>query len=278
MDRPPEFAGSFYPSDPEDLSQLLSELLGPAGPGDPNALGIISPHAGYIYSGKVAAAAYGAVGRRPSGVLILGPSHHHAFRGIALWPYGRWLTPLGSLEVDEEGVLALDSASDLIFPEPGFHGGEHSVEVQLPFVQAVWGQVPIIPGVVGQLELGDVKSLGATVAHFLRERPDYLLVVSSDLYHGYDYQECLERDNLTLSYVERLEASAFWMALVREEVMACGGMGIAVAMEAVSILGGSARRVAYTNSAEVMGEYHGGYVVGYGAVLFTWSPGGSPGP
>ncbi len=268
--REPEFAGSFYPGDTKDLKDFLNYLFERAARKKvKNTRGILSPHAGYIYSGKIAASSYMQLtDEEIKTVIILGPSHHYAFYGAAIWSKGKWLTPLGEIEIDEEIAATLLSSSPYLIDDITFHRKEHSLEVQVPFIQFSLGQeVKIVPIVFGFPKEGALPSIGKALAPFL-DRKDVAIVISSDLYHGYSYEEALQHDSLTRELIMKMDPEEFYKAVMREDAMACGAMGITAFLLAAEGKNLKPHFIDYTNSAEVTGDYTG-YVVGYLSMAFS---------
>ena len=270
MVREPEFAGSFYPGDQKDLKDLLEYLFERAARKKvQNTRAILSPHAGYIYSGKIAASSYMQLTEEEiKTVIILGPSHHYAFYGASVWSKGKWLTPLGASLIDEDVAYKLVSSSPYFIDDTAFHTKEHSLEVQLPFIQFALGtDVKIVPVVFGFPKEGIFPSLGKALAQFI-DRKDVAIVISSDLYHGYNYEEALEHDSLTRELIMRMDAEEFYRAVMNEDAMACGAIAITTFLLAAEGKNLKPHFIDYTNSAEVTGDYTG-YVVGYLSMAFS---------
>lgn len=200
--RSPAVAGMFYPNDPRELHAQVQEFLAQAAAGGPAPKAIIAPHAGYIFSGPVAASAYARLReiqdiiRR---VVLLGPSHRVGFRGIAISSMEAFATPLGQIAVDQEAVALI---RDL--PQVGFldkaHAQEHSLEVHLPFLQEILEDFILVPLVIGD---AGPEEVGA-VLETLWGGPETLLVISSDLSHYHDYQTAKRLDTATSKAIESL--------------------------------------------------------------------------
>ncbi len=262
--RAPAVAGRFYPDDPEELEALVQGLLaeGARGDGSPvPPVALVAPHAGYVYSGPVAGSAYRLVVPRRGNVrrvVILGPSHYVAFRGLALPESVAFDTPLGEHPVDEEGAAALE-AHPLVQRFQRAHTQEHSLEVQLPFLRVALGPVPILPLVTGEAEAEGIADVLAAVWD-----PETLVVVSSDLSHYLSYDRAREADRRTADAVERLEGDALGPH------DACGVGALRGLLEAARRRKLTARCVDLRNSGDTEGSR--GRVVGYGAFAF-WEPG-----
>jgi AmmeMemoRadiSam system protein B len=255
--RPPAVAGLFYPKDPARLRSEIAELMAhlPAGPVVPKAL--IAPHAGYVYSGRVAAHAFARLSggaQAITRVVVVGPAHYVPFRGIAA-PLARvFETPLGRVAVD---ARALETLADLDFVSAadGPHAPEHALEVELPFLQ--WLKIPfqLVPLVIGDAEPEEV----AQVLSRVWGGPETLLVISSDLSHYQRYEEAVRRDAATAALIERSD----WRQLSPQR--ACGYLAIAGLLIEGSRRGLAARRLALCNSGDTAGDR--ARVVGYG----TWA-------
>jgi AmmeMemoRadiSam system protein B len=192
--RPPAVADFFYPGDPARLRDMVDRLLAQAPLTDAprDAKSYIVPHAGYIYSGIVAAAAYGLMqrsGLKPRRVVVIGPSHRVYLRGIALPEAGAFRTPLGDIPVDTEARRTLLERGDVIVSDVP-HAQEHSLEVQLPFLQRLFDEFELVPLVVGAADAGHVASVLATVA----DDESTLLLASSDLSHYLTYEQARRVD------------------------------------------------------------------------------------
>jgi AmmeMemoRadiSam system protein B len=201
-------------------------------------------------------------------VFILGPSHQIPFRGIAVYDEGAWNTPLGAIEVDQDAATQFMELSG----QPGakeLHRVEHSLEVQIPFLQTVLHGVKIVPLMLGPFDSGMMKEAGDALGQILVERQGALAVASSDLYHGNSFEECKATDERTISLILSMDETRLMDALMRGEAQACGGGAIALLMRACrAASAGKAELLEYTNSAEVMGDTHG-YTVGYASIAFT---------
>lgn len=262
MVRLPVFDGSFYPADPttlrEDARRFVEAAATPPSEGKLRA--IVAPHAGYVYSGPIAGTAYRTLRdsrESPERVLLLGPSHRVAFSGIALPSHDGFRTPLGELEIDPDlrrlaarlpGVQEFDEA----------HAREHSLEVQLPFLQVVAGAPRILPLVVGSATPDAISNIVRSV---LDEHPDTLVVVSSDFSHFLPYGAAVAVDRESAGRLERLETSI-------EPDQACGCQPLNGLTETARRSGWAIRLLDLRNSGDTCGDRS--RVVGYGAFA-AWS-------
>ena len=255
--RPPAVAGQFYPGHAERLKREVESLLGATEPSEswmPKAL--IAPHAGYIYSGAVAAAAFSRLRSRPDQirrVVVIGPAHYVGFNGIALPTVNAFATPLGPIPLAGAKQLA---GLPFIVLDDAPHAPEHAIEVELPFLQCVLGSFELIPLVIGNVEPGAV----ATTLNRLWGGPETLIVVSSDLSHFNDYQTARDLDIAT---AENIEAKR-WFALGPND--ACGYLAVAGLLIEAERRMLDARRLALCNSGDTAGPPE--RVVGYGA--WSW--------
>ncbi|HEY7724330.1 MAG TPA: AmmeMemoRadiSam system protein B [Anaeromyxobacteraceae bacterium] len=264
MDREPWVAGRFYPAEPARLRAEVEALLGAREAPPRPAAGILSPHAGYQFSGKVAGATWARVAV-PARVVLLCPNHTGLGARIALWPDGSWRTPLGALPVDE--ALTRDLlASGAVEADPEAHRREHALEVQLPFLQAVRPDASIAALCLGPLSLARCRSLGRAVAAAARAH-GALLVASSDMSHYVPAEVARRKDRMALERVEALDDRGLHEVVEREDISMCGYVPATVMLAAARELGASAGAlVLYRTSGDVTGDDSS--VVGYaGAVI-----------
>jgi len=262
----PNVAGSFYPDNPSELSQMIDTFLDAAKPQpvEGNIFALISPHAGYGFSGGVAAFGYKLIKDKPyKTIIVIGPSHNYGFSGVSIYPEGVFRTPLGDLEIDKEFTKELLYKDKDIFFEPGAFEKEHSVEVQLPFLQKVLKDFKIVPIIVGDMTLSSCQKLADLLKNAIGERKDVLVVASTDMYHGGDYQALEATDNLTISYLKNMDSEGLYYGLREEKLQLCGGFGVVTALILSKELGHKKSQVLkYTNSAEVTGA-KSSWMVGY---------------
>lgn len=276
--RRPAVAGTFYPGDSLKLARMVTEMLTYSRLATPRVKpsGMISPHAGYVYSGLVAASGYRQLkGHEYSAVVVIAPSHREYFGHAAVYCRGGYSTPLGTVEVDSELAdrIVNSSAGELVKCSERGHShnfmqmAEHSLEVQLPFLQVALGNFKLVPIVMGDQNAAICKALAGALAKAVGERDDILLVASSDLSHFHGYDEANTIDGKLISLVEKYDYQGLQKALGRREVEACGGAPIIAVMEACEKLGaGKALIVAHANSGDVTTERD--RVVGYLSALF----------
>lgn len=268
--RPPAVAGAFYPGRPEVLRRRVEGFLeGDPSLGEPGPVGLICPHAGYDYSGATAGAAYRELRNRPpEAVIVIGPSHRDLFRGPTYWPGTGYSTPLGDVPQPPDLASALADSGIGIHADVLGHGEEHSVEVQIPFLQAIAPSVPVLPLVFAEDRADRCRRIGAALAQVIGTRR-ILLVASSDLYHGQSHDACRESDDRTLQALQRNDPDELADGFAAGRFQACGRGPILAVLEACRLLGATkVSLLAQTNSNEVAGRI-GGYVVGYGALAVS---------
>jgi AmmeMemoRadiSam system protein B/AmmeMemoRadiSam system protein A len=261
--QPAGVAGMFYPADPGVLAQGVDESLAKAAPPPLSPKAVIAPHAGYIYSGDIAGSAYALLAKRKGEikrVVLLGPNHRVAFRGLALSPADGWVTPLGTIAVDTASRDAVGREhGSFVGSEP--FAGEHSLEVHLPFIQRALGDVQVLPVLVGQAPRDQVSSM----LEKLWGGPETAIVVSSDLSHFHDYETCRKKDEETTIAIERLNPSGL------EGDRACGHFSIQ------GLIDQAQRRDLRVTALDVRnsGDTKGGRdrVVGYGSFAFEYAHG-----
>ncbi|MFQ5719454.1 MAG: AmmeMemoRadiSam system protein B [Acidobacteriota bacterium] len=256
MERSPAVAGSFYPAEPESLRQTVEECLSGAPGGAPGpALALLVPHAGYVYSGRTAGRTYSssAIADR---VLMLGPNHTGRGRPAAIWPGGTWRTPLGSVPVDERAVRRLLEGTELLKADIAAHRQEHSLEVQVPFLQHLNADVEIVPVCLADVGVAALVELGGKIAGALDDLPGTtLIVISSDMTHYAPREVARRQDRLALDRIESLDAPGLYEVVRSARISMCGVVPAVVGITAAVRLGAStARLIDYTCSGDVTGD------------------------
>ena len=267
--RLPAVAGSFYEGDRALLRQHVDLLLREAPEATPtgSVVGLVCPHAGYLYSGSTAAAGYNALkGSSFDAVLMVGPSHRDFFTGVSIYPGDAYRTPLGDVPVQKDFRTALAEASPVIKVDDAGHREEHCLEVQLPFLQRVLEGFSFVPMIIGDQTRDVCLALGRAIASVARDRK-VLLIASSDLSHFHPYDVAVGLDRRVIDYVEKFDAEALMSQLDGERVEACGGGPVVAVMLAAKLLGADRSQVLfYCNSGDITGDR--GAVVGYLSAAF----------
>ena len=264
----PNVAGAFYPADPKELSSMIDGFLAKADPEpmEGEIFALISPHAGFGFSGQTAAYGYKLIKGNPyKTVIVIAPSHQYGFSGVSVYPEGVFRTPLGDIAVDSEftGKL-LKKIHEVSFDSEAF-AKEHSLEVQLPFLQEVLVNFKLVPIVMGDCTLETCQRLAILLKNAIGSRKDVLVVASTDMYHGYDYEETEKVDAKTISYLKNMDAEGLYYGLKDEQLQLCGGYGVVTTLILSKQIGHDKIKVLnHTTSAQVTGRKEKGtWTVGY---------------
>jgi len=264
--KPAVVAGAFYPSDPLELSASVDFSISQAKvslPENIRVLGVISPHAGYAYSGIVAGFSYKAIkGRDFNRVILLGPAHFYPFRGISVYPQGKFVVPIGSLSVDREftqKILSLDFADSLT----AAFEREHSLEVQLPFIiKSLGPKVKIVPVLFGTVNYSQIKQLAGLLYQLLQQDKKSLIIVSSDFSHYFTYQQASVMDKRTASYIRQIDPQGLAECVSMGKCQACGIYPILTFLEILKKYKSAQIKILkYANSGDTFGSKS--KVVGY---------------
>lgn len=262
--RPAALAGTFYPADPDELRAIIAGFLAEAKPMGQTLPGlmpkaVIVPHAGYVYSGAIAAKAYERLANgadRIRRIVLLGPTHRVYVRGLAAPKTDHFATPLGSVAIDRAALESLRDLPQVVFSDEA-HAMEHSLEVQLPFLQRIAPEAVLVPLAVGDTTPRAV----AEVLERFWDDPATLIVISSDLSHFLPYDDAKRRDSTTATNIEHFAGEN----LTPEH--ACGFLPIAGLLIAAKRRGAQIERVDLRNSGDTAGPRN--RVVGYGAWIIT---------
>lgn len=271
MIKEPNVAGGFYSADPKELSDSIDyyeQSTGPV-PTDRKVLIAISPHAGYPYSGPVAAYAYKAISRNHyKTIVVIGPSHFHAFEGISIWPKGAFKTPLGVIPVDEDFAQALlkeNTAEFHVLPE--IFSPEHSIEVELPFLQKTFDNVRIVPILMGDPDPQVCRDLAVALDKLIGTRDDVLILISSDMSHYYTYDVANQMDALSLKAIQEIDPKKFFEGCISRKMEMCGFVPVTTALLFAKLRGIKHVEVLkHANSGDTSGDKS--RVVGYSSVIF----------
>lgn len=262
--RPPVVAGMFYPSDPKELHQQISELMQQVGRTKVKGRvrGIIAPHAGYAYSGLTAAHGYSMLkGERFETVVVVSPSHREYFPGVSVYSGEAYKTPLGVIEVNTTLREALIAATDFVASTENGHRAEHALEVQLPFLQEVLPPFTLLPIVIGDQRPEFCLKLGEALSTVLKDE-NALLVASTDLSHFYSSDIAEKMDAVITKDVEEFNYEQLMQDLEARRTEACGGGPAVAVLSALKHLGvRHIEALHYSNSGDVTGDYSS--VVGY---------------
>lgn len=262
-------AGTWYPGDPETLRGEIRRYLEKATsrPVEGAVVGLVSPHAGYLYSGQIAAYGYRLVeGQRYDAVVVIGPSHRVLFRGASVWPSGGYETPLGVVPVDGELAGAILAEDPVMNADRKPHAAEHSVEIQLPFLQVALGRFSFVPVVMGSQDLRSCEAVAGAVWRAARGR-NVLVVGSSDLSHFHSYEQAKRLDGVVVDRVRKRDYRGLAGELEDGSCEACGGGPVVTVMLFAEKAGARGVQVLqYANSGDVTGDRR--QVVGYLSAAF----------
>ena len=278
--RRPTQAGAFYEGTQESLRHQIrncfTSTLGPgklpeineAGPR--SVIGLVCPHAGYMYSGPVAAHAYArlAMDGKPDTVIVFGPNHTGYGSGVAIMSEGVWRTPLGDVEVDTEVAKRIVKESRIVDVDDTAHNLEHSIEVQVPFLQYLYGSTfRLVPICFLMQDISTAKDVGQAAAKAVNGK-NAVIIASSDLTHYEPQESAQKKDREVLRAVEAMDEALVSRTVESRRATACGtGPMMALITSAKALGAKEAKLLCYKTSGDVIGDYSS--VVGYAAMCFT---------
>ncbi|HID05005.1 MAG TPA: AmmeMemoRadiSam system protein B [Candidatus Caldiarchaeum subterraneum] len=276
--RMPAVSGLFYAASEDALiKQIKTCFTSEVGPGrlpdSPIRAGdrklpiLISPHAGYMYSGPVAAHGYLLLeGRRkPRTVVVVGPNHYGVGAEVSIFPDGEWITPLGAVKIDHELAVKLAGESDIFSLDEASHSREHSIEVQLPFLQYLLRDFKFLPVCMLDQSESTAAEVGDALARVINGE-DILLVASSDFTHYEPHEAVKRKDSQALDMITRLDVNGMYRVMYEHEITMCGYGAIAAVMTAAKRLGaGECRVLKHATSGDTGGDYSS--VVGYASCV-----------
>ncbi len=262
--RKPAVAGLFYPEDSAELKRLIESLLeeNESSKKYNNIVGIVAPHAGYIYSGKSAAVAFNVLKENSEfeTAIILSPSHHEYFKGSCIYDGDAYETPLGKIPINK--IIAehiVDNSDSLFFGNKG-HKDEHALEVQLPFLQIINSDVNIVPIVIGDQSIKYIHELSKILSELVNEKT--IIIASSDLSHFHSKEKAAELDNVVVDRINNFDYIELYNDLAKGDCEACGGGGIVALLETADIIGkNDAEVISHTDSGDASNDNSS--VVGY---------------
>lgn len=266
MSRQPAVAGQFYSGTTLGLKNQVRQYLQP-GPSEP-AIGVVSPHAGLIYSGAVAGEVYSAI-EAPSTFVLIGPNHRGLGEPIALYAGGEWTVPNGTLPVDQELGRRILEEAPLVAADESAHRMEHSIEVQLPFIAEVAKQAKILPISVMHASLGACREVGEGIAAAIRQCGyPVTMVASTDMSHYVSAETARKLDGQAIERILALDPEGLYATVHTLQISMCGVFPTTIMLYAAKALGAThARLVRYATSGEVSGDYD--QVVGYAGLIIT---------
>ena len=274
--RKPAVAGSFYPSNKHELVQMIENCFThPYGPRkkpptdiERKIIGMVCPHAGYAYSGSVAAHSYYAVSSLNTDIVIMiGPNHYGIGSGVATTSVCYWETPLGVIGVDDRAAESVVKISGIVDIDDSAHTEDHCLEVQLPMLQFVYENFKILPIIMWMQDMETASDVGKAIAEICKDR-NALLIASSDFTHYEPNEVAYRKDNELFKTILDLDLNKYYTVLRRLRVSTCGYGAIASVMFAAKILGAKkGELMKYATSGDITDKKDS--VVGYGSIIFT---------
>lgn len=265
MIRKPAVAGQFYESSPSRLTRQVNGFL-EADAKKESAIGIVSPHAGFMYSGRVAGAVYSRI-KMPRTFVLIGPNHTGLGQPVSLMSSGVWQMPTGELKIDEGLAGELKRCSDIVVEDSLAHRMEHSLEVQLPFILQYSSDVSIVPVTMMPVPLDVCRLVGEAIADAVK-KADYAvtIIASSDMSHYISDSAARKKDRKAIDRVIAMDPAGLYNTVRNEDISMCGVDPVTTMLFAARELGASeAGLVKYMTSGEVSGDYD--YVVGYAGII-----------
>ncbi|MBU2541172.1 MAG: AmmeMemoRadiSam system protein B [Candidatus Omnitrophica bacterium] len=261
-------SGKFYPSSAAAIRKQINSLLPKERAQKSSAIAAMLPHAGYIYSGEVAVSVIAQLEIRKN-IILLGPNHTGIGKRVSISSKGKWNTPMGDVEINEEIAKAFLSNSEILEEDISAHVYEHCLEVELPILQYFSSDFKIVPIVVGQISLSEILKLAADLVKTIKTADlvdETLFLASSDMTHYESQQEANSKDKLAISQIEKLSAKGLIEIVSKNNISMCGVYPTAVVIEAARILGAKkAELIKYETSAKASGDYS--QVVGYAGLI-----------
>lgn len=259
--RKPAVAGQFYPGTEGSLRKSIEKMVTSVSK-KIRAIGIVSPHAGYMYSGPVAGELYSNI-EMPDTVVILGPNHTGMGKPYAIMTEGKWETPLGEVEIENNLTKEILSTSKLVEEDSNAHRYEHSLEVQVPFLQYFKPDIKIVPIVIGGEQYAEI---GQAIANSIKKyKKDVLIIASSDMTHYESHESATKKDNLAIEAILKLDEKEMLQRIAKYNISMCGYGPTAIMLVASKLLGAKqAKLIKYMTSGDTSGDYSA--VVGYAGI------------
>ncbi|MDW8083796.1 MAG: AmmeMemoRadiSam system protein B [Candidatus Caldarchaeum sp.] len=274
--RRPAVAGLFYEATKKELLKQVEDcFLSGVGPGTlpkktwgkSRVPALICPHAGLMYSGPVAAHAYLLLEKYspPESVIVFGPNHYGIGTIVSIYPSGYWSTPLGDVKIDDELAEKIAQTREFFFLDEASHSREHSIEVQLPFLQYVYGEFEFVPICINDQSLETCVEIGEAVAEVVHGR-NVLMIASTDFTHYEPHETVLKKDRLALERIAELDVAGLYRVLESHRITMCGYGAVAALLSAAKKLGAEkAHTLKQATSGDTSGEYES--VVGYASCI-----------
>lgn len=267
MSRLPAVSNRFYPGNTKELISTVQELLPPSPSTKKNAIGVVAPHAGYVYSGAVCAETLCSI-HIPETVIILGPNHHGQGAPISL-STATWQMPMGDIMVNKIFAKYLQEAAPMVMVDESAHQFEHSLEVQLPFLQELQTNLTIVPLVLSHISFAMCKELAECLAKAIEQyQKPVLILASSDMSHYESRETASRKDSLALDRLTALDPEGLYQTVKDNRISMCGVIPVTTMLHASMLLGANNVEISrYTDSGYVSGDTH--QVVGYAGAIIT---------
>lgn len=267
MSRKPAVAGQFYPASVAKLTDQVESFIDKTADKE-DVLGVVAPHAGYVYSGPVAGAVFSRVIPKKN-YIILGPNHTGYGSQFSVMAGGSWAMPNGDAKINEELAQKIISSSKAFEKDADAHVREHSIEVQLPFIQYLGKDFQFVPIVVSLAECSVLKKLGKAIAGAVKDiKDDLVIIASSDMTHYESQKEAMAKDQKAIDAMLALDIDGLLGQVSKYDISMCGCAPAAVMISAVKELGATrAELVKYQTSGDTSGDYSA--VVGYAGMIFS---------
>ncbi len=258
-------AGQFYPGSKSGLEKMLSNLTDTKKNRE-RVLGAMSPHAGYIYSGAVAGAVFSRIASKEL-FIIIGPNHTGTGEPFSIFTEGRWKTPLGAVEIDSEFATFLVNNSEFFKSDEVAHAYEHSIEVQIPFLQFLMKDFKIVPICLSSMDMDKLKKIASELARAIREtKREVVIIASSDMTHYEAHESAKKKDMQAISAILNMNEEKLFEKIQSMDITMCGVAPVIVALNTTKSLDAKkAELVDYKTSGDSSGDYSS--VVGYGGVI-----------
>ena len=267
MLRRPAVAGYFYQESPDKLKAQVNRYV-EEGLEKIRAIGILSPHAGFMYSGAVAGAVYSRL-KLPDTFIIIGPNHTGMGSSVSVFSDGRWEMPNGTVEVDDKLARTIINKSEYASEDYNAHLGEHSLEVQIPFIQHFINSFKIVPITMMSTTLEVCRDIGYAISGAVKEaKKDVLIIASSDMTHYESAASAKGKDNMAIDKILTLDPTGLHAVINEQQITMCGFAPAVTMLYAALQLGATkANLIKYMNSGDVSGDYY--QVVGYAGIIIS---------
>jgi AmmeMemoRadiSam system protein B len=265
MLRQPAVANRFYPGSEQGLKKDISARI-KEGQKKEKVLALVSPHAGYMYSGDVAASVFSEA-EITKDVIVMGPNHHGLGAPFSVMEKGTWVMPGGNIHINERLAELILEESKWLKADSAAHIEEHSIEVQIPFIQYIRPDVEFVPIVLGRADFGICKEIGTAIARAIKKYGKPVVIISStDMTHYESHESAKQKDKLAIDKIAALDPEGLLDTVNKNSITMCGVIPTTITLVAAKELGATkARLVKYATSGEVSGDYS--YVVGYAGFL-----------